>query len=179
MELHYPLSHKPIFQLLLYILLLMSQSYRITILPNMVTAFIVTETWITSAYLCTDPLPQDPTPFQPSVTTGSHSLPWGPTGEGEGAHAAGGVGAGWLSMIPKYALTKLDQALHLQLLASVAGSTCGHLWALQMWSATASPYFSNLWSRNPVGVSVEYFLIHLAMILSSCHWFPPDNVFLS
>ena len=82
MELRYPLSHKTIFQLLLYILLLMSQSYKIAILPNTTTAFVVMKTQITLALLCTDPLPQDPPPFQPSVTAGSHGLPCGPTGDG-------------------------------------------------------------------------------------------------
>lgn len=82
MELCYTLSHKPLFQLLLYILLLMSQSYKITILPNTMTAFVVMETLIIPSHLCTDPLPQDPPPFQPSVTKGSHGLPCGLTGDG-------------------------------------------------------------------------------------------------
>lgn len=82
----------------------------------------------------------------------------------------------WMSVgDPKVHSYQLD----MQLLTLVASSTCGHFWALQMWSATASPYFGDLWSRNPTGVSVKYFLIHLAMILSSCYWFPPGSVFLS
>ena len=82
MEARYPLSHKTIFQLLLYILLLMSQSYKIAIFPNMMTAFIVMETRITPAHLCTDLLPQDPLPFQPLLTAGNRGLPCGPTGDG-------------------------------------------------------------------------------------------------
>lgn len=60
----------------------MSQSYKITILPNMMTAFVVMETLIIPSHLCTDPLPRDPPPFQPWVMEGSHGLPCGLTGDG-------------------------------------------------------------------------------------------------
>lgn len=93
--------------------------------------------------------------FQPSVTAGSLDLPHGLTGYEVRVPMYLVVVFGWVLMIPKYILTKLDQVLHMQLLVLVSGSTCGHLWALQMWSATASLSFGDVWPRNLMGDSAE------------------------
>lgn len=133
------------------------------------TAFLVMETQITLALFCVLTRYHRHTacsPFRDSEQSGVQGLLQGPTEWDEGS-GVGGVG---VLVIPRCALTKPDWALHMQLFTLEAMATHG---LLSRWSATSSPYCDDLWSRHAMDLSSKYFLFHLAMILSSCHWFSP------
>lgn len=105
----------------------------------------------------------------------SWSAMWPSRWRSDGAHAAGG--GGWVQVIPRCTLTKLELAPHTQLLTLVAGFTHDLLQGLWMWSAMVSPYFGDLWShvashRSPSWIfpySSCHDFIH-------CHCFPPGDV---